>query len=141
PGIVIAALRGSVHDRSPEARRRRAALHHATLGQVAASALTASVLVGDPLDVRWLAEQQHAAWPVGVIAAWALQRFTLSDKSSPHAASERYLAAKSHAAARTLRLADGLTTISWPDASGRVDWPSLWAVDDASAWPPDGERK
>jgi hypothetical protein len=141
PGIVIAALRGSVHDRSPAARLKRAALHHATLGQVAASALTASVLAGDPLDVRWLAQQRHAAWPLGRVAEWALQTSSLSDKAPPWVANERYLATKSHAAPRTLRLANGLTTISWPDASGRVDWPSLRAVDDASAWPPDGERK
>ncbi|HEY6879670.1 MAG TPA: hypothetical protein VI299_16700, partial [Polyangiales bacterium] len=158
PSVVIAALRASVRDRSHAARAKRTALREAKLARVAASALTASVLAGDPLETGWLRSRlDGSAWPLRAVASFALAyrniaaesdaagdaiaRHNLARPVAPSPTNTSFAAAKHFDEPRTLRTEDGLLLVSWPDASGRVDWPALRTTDEVSAWSQDSERK
>jgi HEAT repeats len=144
PALVLAALRASVYDRSALARSKRRALHHAPLGHVASTALTASLLAGDPLEPVWLRDTlQGAPWPLAEVAAFALayEPARSQPELQTYAASS-FFPAQRHVQPRALRTTHGLLLISWPDATGRVDWPALRVVEDVTAWPPQSrERK
>jgi HEAT repeat protein len=71
-GVSIAALRASVRDRSDLARglRRRARLSNDVA--IAATAVVAEALAGDPAGPSTLQDLSRAAWPLGPAHAFAL---------------------------------------------------------------------
>lgn len=80
-GRRIAALRASVADRGQAAVSARRGLIEATDPRVAASAIVALALAGDPLPLSWLLSQiDRAPWPIGPAASFALAGAVLHDQ-------------------------------------------------------------
>lgn len=83
-GLRIAALRAGVRDISPAARALRQHLVEHPDPRVAATAVAAQALAGDPLPWRWLyAQVDRARWPIGPAAAFAIASGARTGNSAP----------------------------------------------------------
>lgn len=153
PRTRVAALRASIRDHSPAAQAARKRALDAHVPCVAATALVAAELAGDPLPTPWLLAQiGRTAWPVGPSAAFVLAGRSADEAASlglsalgeaadpltranartsasapaPHALRPSALAAPSHSRGpRALSLSDGRVLPSCPDGSGSVAWREL----------------
>ncbi|MDB4985938.1 MAG: fumarate reductase/succinate dehydrogenase flavoprotein subunit [Myxococcaceae bacterium] len=105
-GASIAALRASIADVSVRARSLRRALSEHRDPQIAASAVVALALAGDPLPWPWLfAQLGRAAWPVGPAASFALA----------HGAAQHSVGAAQHAWCPLLQQREPVTrhNVAW----------------------------